>query len=93
MSIMLPLYIVAAISDLVRRDWVRLPRGAIPVARASPRDWPRASGGASLGQWGWRSANAGMKAKCMPIAIHRAIGVSHTAHGWSIFYSYNIYEA
>ena len=45
-------------------------RGAIPTARASPRDWARAGGGVTVGQWDWGSENAGMKAMYTPIVLH-----------------------
>ena len=40
---------------------VRFPRGATPVARTTPPDWPRAGGGGALGQLDRGSENAGMK--------------------------------
>ena len=55
--------ILAELAEPLRRDWGVSPRGN--TARASPPDWPKRDEGGSLGQWGWGSENAGMKAICV----------------------------
>ena len=73
-------------------EFVGFPRGATPVARASPPDWPRTGGGGALSQWDCGSENAGMKVICRlyyiePMGLCIEINFQicfHPVAGWGI---------